>query len=195
MFTFVRKGKYILMRRMCIQGFLLLVAMLAGGCRPKYSPTPVWIAYNDFENVDGWMDNPTNNSQTIVPGDAYSGRYACMVDRTSNFSYYYKNKLADVSDKKISWVKVSGYCKAKSDVLNKACVVFSVVDEKEINKYWGSAFLYEFTEGKKDKWIHFEKSFDINAVSQPGYTISSFVWSTDTTEKVLIDDFKVEFFK
>jgi hypothetical protein len=183
------------MRRMHIPGFLLLLLLLVSACRPKYSPTPVWVAYNDFENVAGWMNNPTNNSHTVVRGEAYSGSYACRIHGASNFGFYYKNRLKDISDKKISWVKISGYCKAKSDRLNKASVVCNLEDDKGVLKSWEVAFLQRFTEGRKDKWIHFEKSFNINTFSQPDYFLGAMVWSQDTTDEVLIDDFKIEFFK
>lgn len=194
MFTFARKGKYILMRTKYIMGFSLALLLLVAACRPKYSPRPVWVVKNDFEDVPGWVNNSSNNSHTVVAGDAHSGRYAYMIDNAHTFGYYYRSRLKDISDKKISWIKVSGYCKAKSDKLNKAAVVCNIEDETHTYKFWGEAFLEYYTEGKKDKWVYFEKSFNINAASKPEYYLGAFVWSPDTTDRVLVDDFKIEFF-
>ncbi|MCD6066819.1 MAG: hypothetical protein K0S33_1645 [Bacteroidetes bacterium] len=170
-----------------------LVALICS-CRPKYSPEPACVVFNDFEAVSGWRNTPGNNSQTVTWEDSHSGKFSYKIGKGQDFGYYYKNKLRDISDKKISWVKISGYCKSKSDKLQKTGILCCILDDKDVYKKWSVHFMDEFTAKKKDKWVYFEKSFDIGSVNDPGYFFSSVVCTTDSSDQAYIDDFKIEFF-
>jgi hypothetical protein len=186
------------MKRARIPVFLLLllvpIAIGISACRPKYNPTPVYTLFNDFESASGSINDPSGKFQLISTDEAYSGQQVCGINKSQDTCFYYKSKLGNISDKKISWIKISGYCMAKSDKLNKAAVECRVQDESKTYKSQDAVFLQRFTEGKKNKWIYFERSFNLSMVSKPEYTINTFVLTSDSSDEVLIDDLKIEFF-
>jgi hypothetical protein len=175
--------------------FLIVCLGLISSCRPKYNPTPIFSTLNDFESTKGWMDVPSNNSHTIVDEDAHSGKFCSKIDKSNHYSYFYKYKLGDVQKEKTNWVRVSAYCKLKSDKINKTSIACSIQDDKGAIVNWTEENLAGYLEHSKDKWVYIEKNFNISAYSKPELMLGVFIWNADRDEEVLIDDLKIEFFK
>jgi hypothetical protein len=172
----------------------LLCFLWCSSCRPKYSPAPVYIAFNDFENVAGWISEPTNNNLTVEKAGGYSGRCYSRINKNNHFSYIFRASFKELTDKKIYWVRVSAKCKKKDAKINRATVVCNIQDSTNTYVYWQELPLATDFYGKTNEWVSIVKTFEISSKYRPSNYLGAFIWNGDKEDDLMIDDFRIEFF-
>jgi hypothetical protein len=180
------------MIRLIGSGVLPMIMLLA--CRPKYTPTPAYTALNDFENIVGWVNDPTNNNYTVEKGNAYSGHYYSHINANMHFSYIFRSKFRDLTEKKIYWIRVSAKCKKGDTDVKRATVACNIQDTLGTTVHWQELPLRSDFYGKNDEWITVVKTFEISSKYKPSHYVGVFFWNGDKNDDMKIDDFKVEFF-
>lgn len=174
--------------------YCIIVIIFCGSCRPKYNPKPVACVFNNFENVNGWIDCFSNNVQTVVEENKNPINYAIRVDSVQRFGYLFKKPLRELSQNPISWVKISAKVKVLSPGLKFTVLVCNVSDSLNNILKWESLNLFDQVLHTRGKWVQVQYSVPVYTVNNKNNYISVFPWASRGFESVLVDDLKVEFF-
>lgn len=127
------------------------------------------------------------NMQSIkdVP-NPHSGSSVSIIDSVHQYSLGLSKTVENISDQKLTQVKVSYWAFVKSD-LAKATTVISI-DFNGKNLFWDGRPL----KGTLNKWVQMEETFAIPSSINKNNQISIYVWN-NSKEEILIDDLKMVF--
>ena len=165
---------------------ILLPTILLFSCSKKQKLDKLHF-YQDFESLTGWVSSP--NLTENPP--AHSGVYCSATTKQNQYSHTLNLPLQSVSIKPIKKIKASAWCYYTS----KNCeggLCIQVVDSTNNNKFWLSSSLKDFVK-EPGKWTKVtaiaEFKGNENSIEN---IVKIFVWNTGN-DKVLVDDFEVEF--
>ena len=147
------------------------------------------VFLNDFDHMIPWNES-SNNIATVIRGQAHSGNYLCRVDSMTPFGYFFKAKLAQLSDSKIKKVKTSVWVKIKN--MNALGYVVIALDSAGKVFHWqGLAIEKEIR--TPNEWVNLNVEVNLDSLklsNKPWLTLGSYVWSRGN-EQILSDDLEV----
>lgn len=171
---------------------VLLLAGLLAGCTSGPSPAAVdaTLAFNDFENVDGWLTGSPYQA-TLSRDQAHSGKFSSRIDADHEYSLGYKNTLSllapDFPAKLTigAWVLVpDGQAKARLVVEIKA------PDQSGSGQLWEGLDLSTAVR-VFNKWQYVEQTITVPATAGPQSTIQTYVWRDQSKVPVYVDDIRI----
>ncbi|MDD5569871.1 MAG: hypothetical protein PHD97_01825 [Bacteroidales bacterium] len=139
---------------------------------------------SDMEQEKYWMNLPT-----IIKGNANSGKYACKMDSTKEFSFGFCSKIEEFTTRIPKKVKVNFFSYSKNSCEGTGLVI--QIDSVGKNIFWTSGNIAQKL-GKINTWNEIDELFSLPAKLLPSYEIKIYIWNPKKKE-FYIDDFSVEF--
>lgn len=143
---------------------------------------------NSFENYADWGFS----SNTIIKGDAHSGRYVCQLDSSNQYSILFKSTLGDITDKPLKKIKCSVWAYFP-EFTSRGSLVIS--GDSAVNKslFWNGTRAQDFiTEPKQwtkiETTVDFPESFSLKKEN----VINVYLWN-DGKGIVCFDDLEFSF--
>jgi len=175
--------------------YTLITALIyfSSGCRPRYEPGALFETENDFERILGWVQSPKNNSNTIIRGAGYKSDFGCRVSMSTPYGYIFTIQRKEVSPDPLTYVKIKFMVKAVSQNIDSCGISFSVeeIDGKLLS--WVEA-PFKNKVKTDSEWIEFEAKFEMGNFNSEKNKFSFMVWNHISSQEVLVDDMKIEFY-
>lgn len=170
----------------------LLVTLFLIGCTRDASQdaTKKPLAFNDFENVDGWLaDSPA--LATLSRDKAHSGIYSTAVSPGHEFSLGYNNALSRLAPDWPAKLTVSAWVLLPDD----QAAAQLVTEVKQANSQapgllWQSIDLVN-TVKVYGKWQHVEQAVAMPAGAKPGSRLLVYLWRANSKQPVYLDDLQI----
>lgn len=168
---------------------LLLLCGLVTACskKKKEEPQGNLVAYNDFENLEGWI--PAENAGTLTQEKAHSGRTALKVGPGLDYSFGYSNLLGKFSAVRPSRIRVSAWALLPTKNANPVLVTELVNPVTSQKLLWEGVFFGK--DEKYGRWIR--RSVDITLPAEATYDTQLFVyaWNSKGNEPGYVDDVQI----
>ncbi|MDU0370688.1 hypothetical protein ACFPAF_09815 [Hymenobacter endophyticus] len=174
---------------------LLLTGLLAA-CTPGPAPAAAdaTLAFNDFENVSGWLIGSPYEA-TLSRDKAHSGKFSCRVDAEHEYSLGYKNTLSQLASDyppKLTigaWVFVPN-AQAKAKLVTE----IKSPDQPGSGQLWEGVDLSTAV-SVFNKWQYVEQTITVPATAGPQSTLQVYVWRDQTKVPVYVDDMRISLAK
>ncbi|GAB2946480.1 hypothetical protein GCM10027048_09320 [Hymenobacter coalescens] len=170
---------------------LLALGMAACGKKDTETLSPNQLMTNDFESIEGWIDNM--NVPSLSKDKAHSGRYALKVGPESEYSLGYNVLLGKLSPSKLKKVKVKGWVYMPNGKA-QAMLVTQLTDPVNPG---GQPILWDGLDLAKsvknyNKWVEVEKVVTLPENANYAHKFTIYLWRTNPSEVVYFDDISVE---
>jgi hypothetical protein len=170
----------------------LLAALFLVACSPQTDTDKGKkpLAFNDFENVDGWLaDSPY--LLTLSREKAHSGTYSSRVDGNHEFSLGYNNALSRLSPDWPPKLTVGAWV----FVPNEQASAQLVIEIKQPGKD-GKGLLWQGLDLAKtvklyNQWQYVEQTITLPDTAGPQSRLLAYVWRGQSTQPVFMDDLQV----
>lgn len=165
---------------------LLLTATLAscGGSETASAPADQ-ITKNDFESLDGWVNDPT----TLTKEKAHSGAYSIVVKPGLDYSLGYVNTLGKMSASRPEKLKITAWV----FVPNAQTPAKLVAQLTDPSKQTDNVLLWQGIELNKkvkkfNEWQEIEDYITVPAGAQATSQFRAYLWRADAPQPVYLDD-------
>lgn len=136
---------------------------------------------NDFENIDGWIQN-----SQLEKGDAHSGDFCCKVTPENPFSLTFNKKIGDLSLSKIEKINLTAWVKF-SDLNSKAKLVITIDSADGSPAFFWMGIPAEDFITEADKWFQVTNEVTLPQTLKKDYKLLVYLWNTGKPP-VYIDD-------
>jgi len=151
----------------------------------KFSPEPLAVYTNDFEDGLIWGGNPANLDSTV----SFEGKYSYSFDDVTEYGPAFEKRIADINGGEFSVIKVSLFAYA-SELLKDAPLVITIEDQKG-GYVWAASRIENFVES--DQWGQAFFTFEMPEVRSLDDKIKIYVWNAEK-KRLNIDDIVVGFY-
>ena len=168
----------------CIVLTLGLAACAEGGSQ---KPTNQ-LAFNDFENVEGWSgDAPV---PSLTQEQAHSGTRAVRVAEGLDYSLGYRNTLGRMGRKPPQKIKVEGWVYAAA--AQPASVLVTQLRNPTTNQdiLWKGLNLADLVK-TKHSWVRVEQTVALPATATPESQLLVYLWRNGSPQPTYLDDLRI----
>jgi hypothetical protein len=144
---------------------------------------------NDFESLAGWLG--TTPQPSLTNEQAHSGHYALKVDGTTAYSLNYNSTLGQMSDVRLTKLRVSAWVLVPDDEAH-ALLVTHIGDAPPATKamLWDGFDVAKASQ-KRGQWVHVSKVLNVPAEANASTNIGLYLWCNSGTKATYIDDIVV----
>ena len=143
------------------------------------------VFLNDAE-IGDWLPGSPLRENPIT----HSGKFVSVIDGINVFSLGLSKQIKKISEQPMDSVLFSYWVYLKSDNANAVSVI-SIENAQGKSVHWEGLSL-RTQANKLNKWIQVNEKFKIPSNTDKNNTIKLYVLN-QSTEEILLDDFKVEF--
>lgn len=170
----------------------VLAASLLAGCSqtPPQTPTAGNLAFNDFDNLDGWLaDSPA--LITLSQEKAHSGKYSTMVSSDYAYSLGYNNTLGRLSPDWPAKLKISAWVLLPSDqAAAKLVAEVKSADTQASNLLWQGLELPKAVK-TYNAWQYVEQTIVVPNSAKANSRLLVYLWRADSKVPVYLDDLTI----
>ena len=169
---------------------VMLLAIVLNSCNRK-NDKYVATFKNDMDMAYAWTDSPP--SHIIQNPKAHSGRYVCRLDAVNSYSPTYNEKVANISDKKFTKVKISAWMKADVNDAQPSLVIDIKDSTGKTIEWLGKNFTGKALSTKD--WEYYENVVDLSKGKRLDPTnIYRIYIMNDKPSFTLVDDFEINYY-
>ncbi|MVN76384.1 hypothetical protein GO988_08610 [Hymenobacter sp. HMF4947] len=166
------------------------LGLLAAGCGGKSDGADAdgkVLLRNDFDNLAGWLG--TAPQPSLTRERAHSGQYSIKVDANTEFSLGYASTLGQMSEERITKIKVDAWVLAPNAEAG-GLLVTHVGDAPPATKpmLWDGFDVVQAANQKYGDWAHVSKVIDIPAEANANTNFGIYLWRNKGNATTYIDD-------
>ena len=163
------------------------VGLLAASCtKSDTEADSKALVRNDFENLSGWLG--TAPQPSLTRERAHSGQYSLKVDANTEYSLGYASTLGQMSDVRITKIKVDAWVLAPSADAG-GFLVTHVGDAPPATKpMLSDGFDVVQAAQKYGEWAHVSKVIDIPTQADANTNFGIYLWRNKGNATTYVDD-------
>lgn len=166
---------------------LAAAGLLLLGCSTKPEPaTGDVLMHNDFDSLSGWLG--VTPPPSLTRDKAHSGTYSIKVDGSTEYSISYNRPLGQLSDVRITRLKVEAWVWVPDPSCNAVLVVTIEPGAKPLS--WNGIDLVK-AGAKYGEWTHISQEVAIPEAATANSLLNIYLWRTTAPQPIYLDDLTV----
>jgi hypothetical protein len=181
---------HILRQGRCLAALVVSAGLLTTGCSGRAESddedTSKVFASNSFEALAGWLG--TAPQPSLTKEKAHTGQYALKVDGATPYSLNYNNTLGQMSEVRLTKLKVSAWVLVPN-AESRAVLVTHIGDAPPATKalLWDGFDVVRASK-KYGEWVHVSRVLAVPAEATADTNIGLYLWCNQGTGATYIDD-------
>lgn len=162
----------------------------AGFLQPSEADANI-VTFNNFESGGGWSSNPSLNDPSLVEkGLAHSGQYAIRVDQNHEFSLTYAMALGKIRAAKFQKLRLEAWAFMPSE-RSTGTIGVQLLSPDNSKQVFSDDIKLRNVVKSYGEWVAISKDITLPDSVIPAQNLRLFMWRSDATDKVLLDDVKL----
>ena len=167
-------------------GLCLLALLASCGDNPPTEDKDL-LAYNDFEQLNGWVGATTTAALTTEK--AHSGRYCTFVAPGTEYGIGYVSQLSQLSPVRPVKIKISAWVLATE---NSPATIVTSLENAGADKpvFWEAMDLGKAVT-RANEWQKAEKTITIPADANASTQVKVYPWRNNSEQPAYFDDIEI----
>lgn len=143
--------------------------------------------HNDFDSLAGWLG--VTPPPSLTRDKAHSGAYSIKVDSNTEYSISYTKPLGQMSDVRVTKLKIEAWVWAPSP--SSSALLVTTFAEPGAKPLSWNGFDVAKAGVKYGEWTHVSKVIEVPPVATTNTLFNIYLWRTNAPQPIYLDDLTV----